>query len=125
MKRTPLKRKSRLSPVSAKRKVEMKEYSKKRKAFLDRHPICQLWLEQNGYDRNVNVERIGCFFNIGTRLMEDRYLVQDVPLSCDVHHMKKRGKNYLDESTWAALSRNAHAYIESHKSWARANGWLE
>lgn len=43
----------------------------------------------------------------------------------DVHHKCKRGKNYLNVATWAALDRKCHTYIEDHKSWARTNGWLE
>ena len=47
MKRTPLKRKpstlakSRLKPVSARRKVELKAYTLLRKAYLGNHPICE------------------------------------------------------------------------------------
>jgi hypothetical protein len=44
--------------------------------------------------------------------------------STDCHHKKRRGRFYLDYSTYAALCRNCHMYLHENPSWARENGWL-
>jgi hypothetical protein len=41
-----------------------------------------------------------------------------------VHHVWKRGRYYLEESTWLAASLEGHAWIEAHKNEARKLGWL-
>jgi hypothetical protein len=45
--------------------------------------------------------------------------------STDVHHKEKRGPKLNDVSTWAALCRQCHSYVEDNKSWAREEGWLK
>jgi hypothetical protein len=42
----------------------------------------------------------------------------------DVHHMKRRGKYFLDTSSWLAVSRQAHDWIHSNPKEATAMGWL-
>lgn len=44
--------------------------------------------------------------------------------STDVHHMDKRGKNYLAKDTWLSVCRMCHTKIHEHPSWARANNYL-
>lgn len=44
--------------------------------------------------------------------------------SKDVHHMAKRGINYLNTKTWLAVSREGHEFIHKNPSKARAEGWL-
>jgi hypothetical protein len=47
-------------------------------------------------------------------------------LSTDVHHKKGRlGNNYLDVSTWLAVSRDAHRKIEDNPEWAYKMGYSE
>lgn len=41
MKRSPLKRRTRLSPVSKKRSKQLKVYSSLRKAYIKEHPRCE------------------------------------------------------------------------------------
>jgi hypothetical protein len=42
----------------------------------------------------------------------------------EVHHKKGRvGKNYLDVSTWLAVSRKAHQEIEENPDWAKSKGY--
>jgi hypothetical protein len=85
-----------ISPVSKKRQVEMDEYSKKRKAFLALKPQCEAYL-------------VGC-----TRT------------SSDVHHKAGRvGDNYLKISTWLAVCRSCHTYIETHPEEAKELGFSE
>ncbi len=51
-------------------------------------------------------------------------LPQICPRSEDLHHVKKRGKYYLDESTWLAVGRKIHQHIHDAPGWARAEGLL-
>ncbi len=44
--------------------------------------------------------------------------------SRDVHHMKGRAKFLLERSTWMAVCRICHDYIETHKRWAREKGYI-
>ena len=112
MKRTPLKRKTPMKRVSKRRQAESKEYMRLREAFLKEHDICQLWLAEHGLRESDFGDRIRSF-SMGC------------PRSTEVHHKNGRnGLNYLDTSTWMALSHEAHMRIENNKSWARANGYL-
>jgi AMMECR1 domain-containing protein len=82
-----------ISPVSEKRRGEMDEYSKKRLAFLVIHMNCQAKL-------------VGC-----------------TGIATDVHHSKGRtGDNYLNMSTWVALCRSCHSYVETHPEEAKELG---
>lgn len=52
--------------------------------------------------------------------------VFSVPKSSEIHHTKKPKCKYLnDESTWMAVSREGHEWIEHHKSEARELGMLQ
>ena len=103
--RTPLKRggflrrATRLRPISNRRRVRLDEYYKRRERFLSRP--------------------------------ENRFCIvswvlwgQRVP-PCDIHHKKGRyGTNFLDESTWMAVSRDAHIWLHANPREARARGWM-
>jgi len=79
-----------ISPVSAKRQVEMDEYSKRREAFLIVNPHCKAKLQ-------------GC-----------------TAKATDVHHKAGRvGDNYLKISTWLAVCRNCHRWIEDNPEAAK------
>lgn len=83
-----------ISPVSKKRQVEMDEYSKKRVAFLALHNNCQAKL-------------VGC-----------------TGKATDIHHSKGRvGDNYLNISTWFALCRACHSYLETNPEEAKELGF--
>ena len=44
----------------------------------------------------------------------------------EIHHKKGRtGSNFLDTSTWLAVSRNGHRKIEENPEWAKENGYSE
>lgn len=104
---TPKKRK-RIPAMSAKRKKEAAIYSKKRKAFLEARPYCMaFWLIVRH-----------------TKLMPMMGFYGTAPASEEIHHVAKRGKNYLDESTWLAVCRWSHNWIEANKSTARKLGLL-
>ncbi len=85
-----------ISPVSAKRRVEMDEYSKKRLAFLALHITCQAKL-------------VGCKGS-----------------STDVHHKAGRvGDNYLNMNKWLAVCRSCHSWIETNPEEAKELGYSE
>jgi hypothetical protein len=85
-----------ISPVSAKRRVEMDEYSKKRTAFLIVKPQCEAKL-------------VDCTIK-----------------STDVHHKTGRvGDNYLKISSWLAVCRNCHSWIENNPIEAKELGYSE
>ncbi len=85
-----------ISPVSKKKRVEMDEYGKKRTAFLALHSQCQAKLSD-------------C-----------------TGKSTDVHHKKGRiGDDYLNMSTWLAVCRNCHTWIETHPEDAKTLGLSE
>jgi len=98
MKRTPIRR------VSKKRMRDMREYSKLRKEFLEKHVNCQAW------------PVIRCHLKMHGL---------PPPPSTEVHHKAKRGKNYLNTDTWLAVCRASHEWIENHKNVARQLGLLE
>ncbi len=43
----------------------------------------------------------------------------------DLHHLKGRGKFYLDPTTFLTVCRSCHEKIHANPSWARANGYLQ
>jgi hypothetical protein len=106
LRKTPLKAKSfmkrkafkakrtRIKPMSEKRKRESKEYSKLRIEFLTDNQECQ-------------VKKSCC-----------------THASTDVHHMARRGRFYLVVSTWKAACRPCHDWIETHPMEAREEGFL-
>lgn len=101
MKKTPIRR------VSKKRRKQNAEYSKKRKAYLEAHPTCEVCLAEGWGPRR----------------------------STDIHHTAKRGVYLNDEGTWLAVCRTCHDRIEwgeqrngvrqYGKTWARAQGYLK
>lgn len=84
-----------ISPVSKKMKVVMDEYSKKRAAFLIVHSKCQAKLQ-------------GCTAD-----------------ATDVHHKAGRGENHLKISTWLAVCRSCHSWIELNPTEAKELGYSE
>ena len=85
-----------ISPVSAKRRVEMDEYSKLRGLFLVAKPKCEAKL-------------IGCTAS-----------------STDVHHKAGRvGENYLKVGTWLAVCRSCHGWIETNPEAAKELGFSQ
>lgn len=84
-----------IKPVSDKMKVTMDEYTKKRTAFLALYPMCQAKVS----DCSVK--------------------------ATDVHHMAGRGDNHNNVSTWIAVCRNCHRWIEENPEDAKALGFSQ
>ena len=103
----------RIPAMSAKRKKEAALYSKKRKAFLEAYPYCQAWSMIMSY----------------LWVNDQEYMVKHAPSGCprseEIHHTRKPKQTYfLDETTWLAVSKWAHRWIEDNKSTARKLGLL-
>lgn len=80
---------------SSKRSKQEADYSKLRKVFLDKHPMCQAHLPQ-----------------VCTKV------------STDVHHMKGRvGDLLLDQTHWLAVCRGCHYWIEMRPEAAKLLGY--
>lgn len=113
LRRTPIKR------VSSKRQKEMKIYTAKREEFLKRHPYCMVTLELLGL-ASKDVETWDGYYR------DVWGVTRRAPLATDIHHCHgRRGKNYLDETTWLAVCREQHQRIHQNPSWAREMGFLK
>jgi hypothetical protein len=99
-------RRTPLSRVSNKRRKDMKTYATLREAFLNEHHHCM------------------AFFIIKKHLDPDGYCWEPTPEATEIHHVHKRGKNYLNVDTWLAVCRWSHVWIEEHKNIARQLGLL-
>lgn len=84
----------RIAPRSKKKIQEDAEYSKKRKNFLDKHPMCEAHLPGICSQKAIQVHHKGG--RIGTR--------------------------YLDDTTWLAVCHECHHWIETHPEQAREMG---
>jgi len=93
--------------VSNRMSKKNKEYSLRRKWFLCRleNSVCPV---------------------AASGLIPDRFGVKRGHHRCatTIHHAFKRGRYYLDESTWIALSFEGHQFVEMNKQEARDRGWL-
>lgn len=92
-------RRSRLSPISPRRKARLTEYFRKRALFLasPENQWCKVAMALWGK-------------SLRTR---------------DIHHVRGRyGMLLNDETHWLAVSREAHDWIHQHGDLARARGWL-
>lgn len=126
-----LKRTGRISPISKRRRKEVSAYGPAARAFLEAHPICQVWLAENGWREEKFA--IGVYAETnplgGVALCgSGDFLIRNfgAPPSTEVHHKnKRRGKMLLDQTHWLAVCRENHERIEQNKAWARANGFLE
>jgi len=112
-----LTRKKPMRRVSKKRATDNKLYLAKRKAFLALRPLCEVWVElTNEGTREASLLKGQIFGGIALR----------PEYSSDVHHMEgRRGERFLDDNTWMACSRKAHAWIHAHPKQARVMGWLK
>lgn len=78
---------------SSKRVMLDTEYSKLREKFLKEYNMC------------------------------DAHLNECSTYATDIHHTAGRGKYYLDITTWKALCRKCHMYIENHPNFAKEMGF--
>lgn len=84
----------RILPISKKMKIEVDKYTKQRLLFLIANPYCKAKLQECTH------------------------------VSTDVHHSEGRtGENHLKMSTWVALCRSCHQYLELHPLIAKELGF--
>lgn len=120
--------------VSKKRAAEMRLYSKLRVEFLNAHPICAVWLAENGWERCLWGSLDGYTKQRGPDCKKwiavEYAFAQELsalgaPRSTEIHHREGRGPNFLRTETWLAVSAQNHRRIHRNPSWARANGFLK
>lgn len=104
----------RLPRVSTKRQREAATYRLLRAAFLQANPCCQAWKRIIDH----------LWKNDVPWMVE--HAPSPAPHSTEIHHTKKPRCKYLNDiSTWLAVSRWSHEWIEQHKNTARALGLLQ
>lgn len=105
MKRSqPLQRYTRLQSASRKYSQKLRCYSVRRRAFLAIHSNCELGPVLHAADIQTD-----CWHR-----------------SSQIHHMRRRGKYLLDESTWrASCGGECHRWVETHANQARDLGLLK
>lgn len=93
-----IKPRQQIAPRSEKRVKQDAEYSIKRKAYLEKYPMCQ-----------IHISGICTTY------------------STDIHHTHAGGdrdKYYLEESTWKGTCRMCHGWVHTHPKESRELGLL-
>lgn len=93
VRQTSAKKRTALSPRSPKQRRIEAAYAVLRKAYLDSHQMCQAHLS-------------GCS-----------------TYATDIHHKAGRGENMLDQSTYLAVCRPCHQWIELNPTEAKEKGF--
>lgn len=84
-----------IAPRSQKRAIQEKEYSVRRRVFLQNHSMCEAHIQ--GICKGQSTE---------------------------VHHKKGRvGDDLLDETHWLALCHSCHEYVENNRAFAMEQGF--
>ena len=110
----PLSRRTRLKPVSKKRREQNKEYARRREEFLKNYPYCKVC-----QDLGMVGDMIGCCGPEGS-------WIKHLPvIATEVHHMAHReGKLLLDARFFLPVCKSHHRFIHDNPEWAKQNGYL-
>ena len=130
--RTPLARgKTRIPARSAKKAVEDREYTKRRRAYLEAHPLCQATIFEFGLDE---ADVVDAYRQLVSRCAIEGYAVESytyggrrlhIPIASEIHHRNKsNGPRRNDERFWLSVCREMHDRIETNLAWARGRGLL-
>lgn len=85
-----------MKPRAARRSVEEREYSRLRKEWLEKYPLCQCSLSDSPCGKKAT----------------------------EIHHKKGRaGKLLNDTRYWMSVCRSCHDFIERHGQWAKEMGY--
>lgn len=106
IRRKPLRRYTRLRPVSARRERQAADWELCKKAVAER----ENWKCEN------------CGYMTGSPRADTCWGV------LDFHHVIPRSrapKRVCDPDNVVLIHRSFHSYIHEHPDWARANGWLK
>lgn len=100
-------------PKATKKRAKMnREYTVRRKAYLEAHPGCEAIVRI--LDHLYDTDRDKWWGSPPT-----------TSRATEIHHKKKPKCRYLnDESTWLAVCQWSHRWIEANKSTARQLGLL-
>ena len=93
VRQTSAKKRTPLSPRSPKQKRIEAAYNVLRKSYLDKHNMCEA------------------------------HLADCTTYATDVHHKAGRGEHMLDQSTYMAVCRSCHQWIELHPNEAKEKGF--
>ncbi len=102
------KRWERINRQSPTRKIEDEIYRVKRRKFLKAHPRCEVRVRP---DKSI-APRNSTYPLCGRR-------------STQVHHVRRRGRFYLDEKFWLATERYHHDWINNNGKEAERLGYVE
>ena len=124
---TPLARSRKpIRRATPKRANQLREYAKRRVRFLAEHPICGVWLKQNGWQQ-IGIADSYVRQKVATVDFVSAHCLRagGAPAATEIHHRaKRRGALLLEEAFWLQVCAANHELIEQHKSWARENGFL-
>lgn len=114
LKRTPLARsRTPIPKIRPERARTNATYGRRRAAYLEAHPWCQVTIARHGLDEATVIAQDGV--SQGVR----------VPRSTEIHHRNKaRGARKLDERWWMSAARSGHEWVENDKESARQTGFL-
>lgn len=121
---SPLKR-TRLKKISASRSSERAEYNRRKAAYLIAHPLDQIAIAIYGLDEtNLVLQFVGKGWRAIDAFSHTHGAVRIYPAN-QIHHRNKSRKGRLnDERWWMATVLKSHEYVETHKDWAREQGFL-
>lgn len=106
---------TRINPISKKKVKANAIYSRLRRAFLKKHPVCQHWLAENGwyeltYDSCQRYAKVDDKVTFPADVM---FLKFKAPASGEIHHKRGRGRFFLDVGTWMAVRPGHEIYIHN------------
>ncbi len=109
----------------ARARQQMRIYSIRSKAFVRAHPICQIWLSENGWVEMPDQRYHAKGEPLHTFTAHELVVEFFAPRSIETHHTNRRhGIRLLDERFWMAVCRTNHDRVKQNQSEARAKGWL-
>ena len=110
---------------SKKQRERDKIYAKLRKQLLFERPICEAWLQENGYVQVSFAGEESMFCKGKVEYRFSHLMFKGALRSEECHHKRGRGRYYLDYSTFMAVSASWHRWITDHGAEAEAKGWLD
>lgn len=129
----PIKRKSKVRRISSSRQIDRRIYNRRRKAYIEAHPFCQIYIAQHRLNEAEVIRNNGTAAihtkcsKSATRLygVTDGVYTIQVPLANQIHHRNKADhERLLLEDYWMSAGTVGHRWAEDHKDEARKIGVL-
>ena len=106
-----------ISTIGLERSRELDEYSRRRKAYLAEHPLCQIFIARNRLSEGDLIRAL--------KTVAILHPPVGLQYATEIHHRNKRNGRRLNiERFWMACCREQHEWVESHKDEARKLGLL-